>query len=203
MSELTTAITGDRLAVDEYLEDFGLRFWRTGAEGCWKLERRQTFIEPNDESWQAFHRGDWERALELIEQRRPGLRSYHERIARNGFEVRRVRVVEKPVSPYLIWELNSLLVRSQSGGKINVVGPETVEPFENDGPLPEIFVIGSECVYEVLYGDDGGVTGAIRSLDTAIVGQWADFARNLFEQGEPLEAYFRREIAGLRPPNAA
>lgn len=203
MSELTAPIAGSRLTADEYLDDFKQRFWDTGAEGCWKLERSQHFVEPDNESWQAFHAGDWARALELMEQGRPALQEYQDRIARSGFQVRRVRVVEHPISPYLIWELNSLRIRQECGGAIRVVGPEAVEEFERDTDLPEIFVVGTAAAYQVLYGEDGGLRGAIRSLDAGVVRQWAELSRSLYDQGEPLDSFFRREVAGLRPPHAA
>lgn len=34
---------GQRLGLDDYSEDFGRHFWRSGSEGLWKLERQQTF----------------------------------------------------------------------------------------------------------------------------------------------------------------
>jgi hypothetical protein len=82
------AITGTWLSVEEYLDDFGQRFWSAGREGCWKLERGQHFVEPDDESWRAFYAGAWSRALELLEQERPEVQEYQDRLTRSGVEVR-------------------------------------------------------------------------------------------------------------------
>lgn len=41
---------GQRLGLDDYSEDFGRHFWRSGSEGFWKLERQQSFQEPG---WRA------------------------------------------------------------------------------------------------------------------------------------------------------
>ncbi|MGP4017460.1 DUF6879 family protein [Saccharopolyspora sp. 5N708] len=191
------------MSVDEYFEDFGQRFWATGREGCWKLERRQHFLEPDDESWQAFHGGAWSRALELLEHERPEVQAYEDRLARSGVEVRRVRVVELPISSYVIWELNALRIRQECGGRINVVGLDAVAEFEHDSELPEIFVLGTSVVYEVRYDEEGTLAGAVRSLDPAIAQHWANLAKTLYERGEPLTSFYHREVAGLRPPNAA
>lgn len=196
-------IHGTSLSPDEYLADFKQRFWESGAGGCWKLERQQHFVEPANESWQAFDAGNWSRSLELLEQKRPDLEQYESLLVRNNMSVRRVRVVETPLSPYLVWELNALRIREESGGAINVVGREAVTDFEHSAELPEVFVIGSTVVYEVRYDDHGALTGAIRSLDTAAVQHWTDIARTLYGRGEQLAAFYHREVAGLRPPHAA
>jgi hypothetical protein len=137
--------------------------------------------------------------LELLEQERPEVQEYQDRLARSGVEVRRVRVVELPISAYLVWELNALRIRQECGGLINVVGPDVVAEFERARPLPEIFVLGSSVVYEVCYGEDGALTGAIRSWEAGIVRYWADLSEVLYERGEPLTSFYRREVAGLRP----
>lgn len=196
-------VSGAPLSPDEYLADFRQRFWESGTGGCWKLERQQHFVEPSSESWQAFNAGDWSRSLELLEQKRPDLEQYESLLVRNNMSVRRARVVETPLSPYLVWELNALRIREESGGAINVVDRQAVTDFEHRAALPEVFVIGSTVVYEVRYDDRGALTGAIRSLDTAAVQHWTGVARTLYGRGEQLAAFYHREVAGRRPPHAA
>lgn len=164
MPELCTPprISGDELTLDDYLADFNERFWRRGNTGAWKLERRQDFRQPESASWKAFNEGRWDLSIRLLEERRPTLVDYFDRVAAHGFVVRRVRVVEEPLSPYLIWELNSLLIRYQSGASISVVDAAAVASWERDGLLPEIFVIGPDTVYEVRYDADGEAEGAVR-----------------------------------------
>ncbi|MET8358849.1 DUF6879 family protein [Micromonospora sp. NPDC005171] len=60
MRELLGGDPGEVLALDDYWADFDQRFWKTGPPGFWKLERQQTFQEPQDEGWQAFAAGRWE-----------------------------------------------------------------------------------------------------------------------------------------------
>lgn len=67
----------------------------------WKLERRQTFREPGDPSWEAFAAGDWARSLELSEAERESVSAKVAEDAALGVESPRPRVVEAPVTPSL------------------------------------------------------------------------------------------------------
>ncbi|MDI2027130.1 hypothetical protein QFW96_00850 [Saccharopolyspora sp. TS4A08] len=200
MSEAIAQISGEELTLDEYIRDFNERFWSTANTGGWKLERRQTFRQPESASWTAFDQGDWDRALRLIEERRPEMREYYRRIAEHGFEVRRLRVVERPLSPYLIWELNSLRLREEFGDWIRVIDADRLTALEENGPLPELFVIGPDTVYEVVYDDEGIAVGAIRSVDAAEAKKAIRFIRSTYDRGEALSEFFDREVAGIRPP---
>jgi hypothetical protein len=54
--------------------------------------------------------------------------------------------VAKPISAYLLWELNVLKVRGERGEKIRVVDAESIAGFEMDRKLPEIITLGNEVV---------------------------------------------------------
>jgi hypothetical protein len=203
MPERPRDISGDRLALDEYIDDYTSRFWRTDRSGCWKLERKQTFRELNNVSWDASDDGDWKRAKELLDTDRKNVREYQQKILDHGFEFRRVRIVEKPYSPYLIWELNSLMIRHQYGERIRVAPYESVGQFEKDGELPEIVVVGAGVAYQVIYDHSGLATGAIRSTRPHTVRSWTDFIRHLHGRGEHLPDFFAREIADLQPVRSA
>src|SRR5215472_2996195 len=96
--------------LDLQWQDFEEHFWRVKSPGFWKLERRQSFGEPYDSSWQAFTRGDWAEAVRLLEGQRGRIAAYQRRIADHGISTQRVRVVAQPFDPYLRWELRALLI---------------------------------------------------------------------------------------------
>ena len=117
-----------------------------------------------------------------------------------GMEVRRVRVVEKPITPYLLWELTSLHVRHQVGGKIRVVERDQVRALETGGTvLPELFLLGRTIAYQVLYDDEGVLSGAVKCTVPDEVGHWGDIAASLYDQGEELGSFFDREVARQLP----
>ncbi|WP_410589689.1 DUF6879 family protein [Amycolatopsis sp. lyj-23] len=202
MHKPLVTLPGDRLTPDEYLADHAENFWRSDAGGCWKLERQQHFVESDDTSWDAFNAGDWPRALQLLEERRQKIADYENRIARHGFAVRRARVVEEPISPYLLWELNSLHVRRQVGGKIRVIGGDAVADAEREEVLPELFILGGKVIYQVLYSENGELEGALRSEDRELIRRWTATVRHLYDHGEDLATFFARKVAGRRPDPA-
>jgi len=200
MADDGVVLTGDRLGVDEYLRDFGDNFWHGNSGVNWKLERRQEFVESANESWEASRRDDWAKSLDLLERNRAEVADYERRLGRNGLEVRRVRVVEHPISPYLLWELTSLHVRQQEGGKIRVVGPGPVAAWETGGAvLPELFLLGRAVAYQVLYDDEGAVSGAVKCVAEDEVRYWTSVVAALYDRGEELGSFFGREVAWRLP----
>ncbi|MER6665977.1 DUF6879 family protein [Amycolatopsis japonica] len=199
MNETRPNISGHRLTLEDYIDDYKSRFWKTNKNACWKLERQQTFRELNNPSWEASSRGDWPRALELLQKGRPEVKEYQERILAHGFEFRRVRVVEEPITPYLIWELNSLLIRHEYGERIRIITPDLIKNLEPNGPLPEIVVIGTDCVYQVLYDSDGLAEGAIQSTNKKEIKLWIELIAELYQKGEDINQFHDRKIAALQP----
>lgn len=203
MNKSPGSLSGRRLASAQYLEDYSRRYEDTRDTTSWKFERLQNFIESDDDSWQEFDRGNWERSLERFKARGPKLQAEATEDAERGIELYRVRVVAEPISPYLLWELNALKVRSEYGEKIRVVDAELVQEFEQDGELPEILTLGEETVYQVLYNEDGVLEGAICSTERSDVKQWVKFIKKLYKKGEEIESFFARRVAGRKPSNAA
>ncbi len=72
----------------------------------WKVERGQSFCEPDEPSWRALVRGDWERAIALPERYRPDF--------------------DYPISPYLQWELHFLRVRAEAFERIRIVTADRI-----------------------------------------------------------------------------
>lgn len=167
------------------------------AEGVvWKLERAQNFYEPYEPSWVAMTEGDWERSLRLIDELSGSLPAEYDGYA----EFRRVRVVEAPITPYMQWELHVLAARAEAGERPRVVPVSAVRPYERSGPLPELLIFESTLMYEVLYDDAGTHLGGRRITDDDVVAPCLAALIGLYEQGEDLTAYHRREILTLPSP---
>ena len=66
--------------------------------------------------------------------------------------------------------------------------------------MPELVSLCGKTLYLTEYGAAALPDGAKRFTDPGIVARYEMFARDLFESGEDLEAYFGREIAPLPPP---
>lgn len=203
MRNLLMKASGERLELDAYLEDFDKRFWDAGSSGeagFWKLERRQSFKEPGVESWEASFRGEWGTAKALIAEQRDHYERYFRKIADHGFGLHRVRVVEEPVTPYLQWELHLLRLKEQCGEDTRIVQADDISSLESDARFPEIAIIGSSVLYEIIYDDDGTLAGGTRYIDKVLISDCRKLIRDIHRRGERLETYFKRRIASLPPP---
>ncbi|MEV0172202.1 DUF6879 family protein [Streptomyces sp. NPDC050803] len=200
MTDLFPGDAGTRLDQDAYIADFDRRFWHIGDEGFWKLERMQSYDEGDFPSWQALRRGEWEESLRLIEGLRPEFQEYYGKIDAAGFVLHRVRVVERPLVPYIQWELNLLRLKRAYGERVSVLDAEEAARHEERDRLPELCVLGDEAVYVLDYSPSGVPNGAVRHTDAATVTRARDLVRRLHSAGEDLETYFPREVAGLPVP---
>jgi uncharacterized protein DUF6879 len=191
---------GVRLDLPAYQRDFDTRFAASSGYASWKLERRQSFREPGNPSWDALADRGWQESIRILDSQRDELIDEIRQADRLGVELFRVRIVETPLTPYLQWELNGLVVRAECGEQIRVVGPDQVASLETEGPLPEILTVGQDTVYEIVYSDDGVLDGAIRYVDLAVALRCKKVCEGLYRRGEDMARFFRREVASLPPP---
>ncbi|MFI6347400.1 DUF6879 family protein [Streptomyces sp. NPDC050560] len=203
MRDLLTAVPGQRLGLGAYRDDFRERDFAVDGWDSWKLERRQHFREPGDASWDAFDLGDWDEALRLIDAQRPALSDLSRLAARHRCRLLRVRVVELPLTPYLRWELHLLRVRAECGELIRVIRPAHLADQEREGAVPELVTLNDDTVYEIRYGADGTLEGAVRYVDSATRHAVAARIEGLYALGEDVGAFFDREVAGPEPPAGA
>ncbi|GAB3650198.1 DUF6879 family protein [Glycomyces tarimensis] len=197
MPEPLNGAVGVRMDLDAYYADFKRHFWR--SREFWKLERAQTFAEPGDASWEAFNSGDWDESMRLLEERRPDLTDYHDEARAAGVSTHRIRIVEKPISPYLQWELNLLKIRDETGGPIRVLDASEIAELETDGPLPEIYTMDERVMFEAVYDHNGVLECALKYTDPALIAHSRDFIRGLYERGTPIARYFPDNVRHLPP----
>lgn len=200
MRDLLGGVVGEHLEPDAFHADFEERFWTTTAPGFWKLERQQHFQEPDNESWRAFAKGDWQQALRIIEAGRPAMRDYYRKVEECGFVTRRVRVVEKPIIGYLQWEMQILRMRDEYGGTVRIVTGDQIADYERAAPLPEIFTLGTTVMYQAFYDDNGVLASVRRFVDRELVVRCQRFIQDLFELGQPMQQFFADHVAALPPP---
>lgn len=197
MSDLTQ---GERLTREEYKRDFWQREAQVHNQSSWKLVRRQTAQEPGSASWEAFSRGDWDLALQILAARNVDLLIAAEEHERRRTPFCRVRVVEQPLTPYLQWELHSLRQRAACGERIRVVQPARISTLEREAALPDLVALGDQVLYKVLYTQQGIPDGALRFVSHDRIAHARRIMRGLYAMGEDLHAFFDREVAHLPPP---
>jgi hypothetical protein len=183
---------------EDYLQDFKRHFPQI-QDALWKLERMQDFREPEEPSWVAMMDGDWGRALALVEEKRRT--SLRQAKSSANFANRRLRIVERPITPYLQWEMHILKIRVETGEQdIKVLDARALQPLEVERPVPELVMLGTSALYEVLYDETGALSGARRIGNPTVLTACRNELTELFNKGEDLLVYFDREIAPLPPP---
>jgi hypothetical protein len=193
-------LAGERLSLADYRADFRAVYSTIAGQESWKLERVQHFRQPDTPSWVAFARGDWERALELIEEKRQSIPDILAMATNLGIGQYRARVVAEPLCPYLQWELHSLKVSAECGEFIRVVPSDLVRALEADGELPELITLGPTVAYQILYTESGELAGGVKITDPGVVTHIADLTRHLYEAGEDIATFFERVVAPMPAP---
>jgi hypothetical protein len=191
---------GERLELREYYADFRRNF--PHAREFWKLESGQSFAEPGNASWEAFNRGDWAASLRLIEDLRGDLKEYFREVEAAGTSTYRVRIVSLPLTPYMQWELHVLRLRDEAGEPMRILLDSDVAAAEDQGPLPDVYTMDCDVMYQAVYDRLGVLEYALRYTDRALVERCRDFIVALFARGEPISDFFAREVAPLPPPLA-
>ncbi|WP_051799871.1 DUF6879 family protein [Catenuloplanes japonicus] len=201
MRHLLDAVPGTRLDRVGYKSDFRERFWVPGSNFV-KLEVQQTFAEPDDSSWRAaFVDGDWERALYLIDGKRPEYEQDKQRMHDLGITSRRLRVVALPLSSYLEWELRVLELMGAISDEIRVLDASHVRTHATGGVLPEVVVLDDTTTYEVLYDHAGVLSGAIRRSDAGLAAFCRELINAWYDLGEDIGAFCTRQLSALPPPD--
>jgi hypothetical protein len=177
----------------------GLRASGEVSGDVWKLERSQTFYESGDPAWEAFLAGDWDRVLAVFGGERDDIRAEVETYRRQGLRLRRLRVVEKPLTPYLQWEMHSHRIFVECGFDIRVIDADRIRRFETCGPVPELMIYGGRVLYQVRYDHRWAPAGAKRVDDPDLARSAADTIAGLYAEAEPFADFFAREVAA-RPP---
>lgn len=200
MLERVAAHSGTRLELDDYLDDFDSRLPHAADAGIFKLERRQSFRQPESPSWAAFARGSWDEALRALDAASANTERELSTLTRMGVRVHRLRIAEEPLAPYLQWEFHSLRIRHRCGEDIRVGGADLVAALEQSGELAEIVVVGTSALYEIHYSADGLLRGGTAHTDPRLIQDCREEIVHLHRAGVPLPEYFDQHVAQLAPP---
>lgn len=201
MRRLIDELAGVRLGLAAYESDFYRAVERI-HEPVLKTERRQTFQELGNPSWDAFAEGRWQDALEIAAGPDDELKAFLRHLGEIGSCLRRLRVAESPLTPYLQWELHLLRHRARAGEDVKVLSAEQIREFEAEwGTLPELMILGDALMYEVLYEEDLAV-GAVRFERADGVAVCREQVLGLLDKAEDIEAFFDREVQPLPAPRS-
>ena len=181
-------------ADDTYLApaDFRSQFrasWDAAEVRYLKVERRQAYNQTGDPSYEAFVRGDYGKAAELLREALMQQESMYRAAQDKGLKLVRLRLTELPLSDYLrYYEFPSYLISQDELGEEIFVG--TVQPEGRlDDLLPDCIIFDSTVMYVNTYDGCGRPVGVIRVVDPQTIRDHAEHAESMLEDAVPLKEF--------------
>ncbi|TDQ53738.1 DUF6879 family protein [Actinorugispora endophytica] len=185
-----------RLDLDGFGTEFS-RAWSRLESRFLKVEAWQSYRESADnESQQAFERGDVKRAHELLRYEAEADRPLYEDVQERGIDFARIRIVQPPLTDYLRYEMVGYRIRSEMGESIEVV-PASSERVLPDGDHFDFLLFDRDTalVHDYGRGPTGVQTGGWLVRESAVLRRLEARALELRAKAEPLARF----LAAVRP----
>jgi hypothetical protein len=168
--------------------------WKQSDRRFLKVERRQEYAEPDDPSYQAFARGDFPKAQELVAERLREQESFYKPARDKGLELVRLRIVEFPLTDYLrCYELPSYRVSEELGEDIRITPAEPIEPLLARLGVPDFLLFDDRCVLVNTYDQSSAPSGALLVTDSGVVQSYIDAAEDLRAASVPLQSFLTEQ----------
>ncbi|GAA4506941.1 MULTISPECIES: DUF6879 family protein [Nonomuraea] len=177
-----------RLSPDGFRREFR-NASRSVTGRVYKLERRQTFQEPGNPSWEAFAAGDMRRALELIEEDRATQRDFKKIFDDRDAHFYRLRVIEDPLSSYLKWELAHFRLNAEEGEKIFIVNQAMIADLDLRYRLDDYTIFDRSLAFFLNYSDDGLFLHADMVSDPAVMSELVALSEEVLARSIRFEDY--------------
>jgi hypothetical protein len=175
-----------RLSLDEFGECFA-QAWARLTSRFLKLECWQTYVEAEaNQSQEAYNRGDESKVRELLKQEAEADAPLYEEVKRRGITYARIRLVQKPLTPYLEYELMSYQIRAAMGEHIEVVARSDATLRLPNEDYFDFLLFDQHTALIHDYGELGDQTGGWLSEDGGVIARLETTALALRQTAIPL-----------------
>lgn len=127
-----------------------------------KLETRQEYLEPGNASFEMLASGNFEAAVNLINEVRSQDDGLYEELKRRGVDFIRCRPVKYPFTDYLRWELETYKVSAVKGERIFCCLEKELKGFFNSIATKDFMVFDSKLAFIHNYDEKGLIQGGWR-----------------------------------------
>ena len=134
-----------------------------------KYEGRQEYNEPGNVSFDAFAKGDIDRAVALIRESKKDDEPIYQKLAEQRVEIVRLRSVKKPLSKYLIWEIENYKISEELGERIFFFNHDQLSEFLAANVHHDFMIFDARFAYMHDYGEDGTLKGGWRFDDVSSI----------------------------------
>lgn len=144
---------------EDFFEKFAILMGRT-TQSVFKLETMQTYQEPGNPSFEAFQRGDFDEAVRLCwTVRQQQERDHSVMMCQKAISWTRIHLVEKPLTDYLKWELETYNVSVKYGERILIADITDQQQGSYFRKLTDFIIFDDRAVMAHNYDRDGLIQG--------------------------------------------
>lgn len=191
MKTLFPPVDATRLTLEAFFAQADV-FWSSLAERVVKVERRQSYQEPGNPSYEALVAGDWERAIALAAHTHDEDKQTYAELRDKGVEFLRLRVVDPPLTEYLRWEFEHYKITNELGEDIRIVRLPDIAELDDSMGLSDFLLFDHNAVMVHDYGTDGILRGGWLTTAPAQLREVDDIVASLSAAATPFADYLAR-----------
>jgi hypothetical protein len=154
-----------------------------------KVERRQSYQEPGNPSYEALLAGDWERAVALAAHTHDEDKQTYAELREKGVEFLRLRILDFPITDYLRWEFEHYKVTSALGEDIRIVRLSDITELDARVGLSDFLLFDHDAVMIHDYGTDGILGGGWVTTSPIQLSEVDEIVTALTTEARPLAAF--------------
>lgn len=156
-------------SASEFFGGFGQAFDLSRSQ-ILKVETRQTYQEPDSESYRAMANGNWQEAMAALDASRSEDIELYADLKTRGVEFARCRPIAFPMSDYMRWEMEVYKFNAKHGERIFCCNYDSVAELFKDNIVHDFMVFDARIAFVHNYNNDGLIEGGwkITSLDKII-----------------------------------
>lgn len=174
------------------LDEFGVCFtkaWAGLTSRFLKLECWQAYLEAvTNQSQEAYNQGDLLKTRDLLRLEAEADRPLYREVKRRGIDYARIRLIQKPLTPYLEYELMSYEIRAEMGENIEVVRADAAIQLPNEDYFDFLLFDRSAALIHD-YGDLGLQIGGWVTEDIGVIDRLEALALALRDVAVPLARF--------------
>jgi hypothetical protein len=179
------------LSVDEFYTAY-LNLCKRTNDRIFKLERIQSYQEPDNASYIEFSLGNIEHAVKLLPDVRAIQAEHYTDLFRRGLQFIRVRAVEFPLSKYLEWEFKGYPINAKYGETI-LIADITSEPISSAlRESSDFMLFDSFAILIHDYNAEGILSGGWLCEDKNLIMDYQELADIFISKSVPLAVFERQ-----------
>jgi len=170
-----------------HTDDFG-RFFNELRSRWVKVERLQQYDESDSAGYQAFRRGDYAEARNLVQDMVKSQADIYSHTQRFGVAMIRVRICELPLSPYLVhYEIPAYLADIECGEDIRFVDSRLIDDLLTDSGISDYVLFDDKRVIALIYDlASATLQDVLLTEDQEVVRRYVEISDELIRRSVPM-----------------